>query len=71
MSRVIHREDYHAILLEAALAHGADLRLGQQVSKVDVELNQIYLSDGTIFTGDVIVGADGSSPNMIIARNRL
>jgi salicylate hydroxylase len=58
---VIHREDYHEILLEGARAHGAELRLGQQIVKVDVELNQVLMSDGTVLTGDVIVGADGSS----------
>jgi flavin-dependent dehydrogenase len=57
--RVIHRHDYHAILLDEAKRLGATVVLGQHVTKVDVAGDRVVTNDGTEWVGDVIVGADG------------
>lgn len=56
---VTHRADYQAILLESAVAAGASVRLGAEMVEIGFEETRVILSDGTIFSGDVIVGADG------------
>lgn len=57
--RVIHRSDYHQVLVDAATAAGAEIRLGAEVEDLDFNSASIWLSDGTIIHGDVIIGADG------------
>jgi hypothetical protein len=57
--RVIHRQDYHTILLEEAQRLGAVIRLNADVAKLDFERTQAILSGGEVISGDVIVGADG------------
>ena len=56
---VIHRHDYHAILLDEAKRLGATLVVGQHVTEVDVAGDRVVTKDGTEWVGDVIVGADG------------
>ncbi|KAI9041063.1 putative salicylate hydroxylase [Aspergillus affinis] len=56
---MIHRADYHAILLERAISLGAEIRLNASVEEVIFETPQVILADGSRITGDVIVGADG------------
>ena len=58
-SRVIHRQDYHAILLEEAARLGVEIKLNADVAKLDFEKTEVILSDGEVIQGDVIVGADG------------
>lgn len=57
---VIHRHDYHSILLEEATRLGTEIVLGQHVTKVDVSRDRVITADGTEWAGDVIVGADGT-----------
>ncbi|KAJ9608062.1 hypothetical protein H2200_007050 [Cladophialophora chaetospira] len=56
---LIHRHDYHAILLKEAQRLGAQIRLNADVTKLDFDRTEAILSDGDIIKGDVIVGADG------------
>ncbi|KAF2211245.1 hypothetical protein CERZMDRAFT_112698 [Cercospora zeae-maydis SCOH1-5] len=57
--RVIHREDYHAILLEEALRLGAKLQLDTQVEQVNASGTELIMADGSIMKADVVIGADG------------
>ncbi|KAJ0415093.1 hypothetical protein BJY00DRAFT_318190 [Aspergillus carlsbadensis] len=58
------RSRLHRALLEAATAStgpGApiELHLGAEVVSVDSQVARVELSDGRVFEGDVVVGADG------------
>ncbi|KAF7166261.1 hypothetical protein CNMCM5623_000018 [Aspergillus felis] len=55
---VIHRADYHQILLDKARDLGVEIRLGALVEKILVDDTAVTVGQETI-TGDVIVGADG------------
>jgi 2-polyprenyl-6-methoxyphenol hydroxylase-like FAD-dependent oxidoreductase len=58
---VIHRADYHTVLLDEALRLGADLRKNSEV--VDGNFSPpnpyVLLQTGEKVEGDVIIGADG------------
>ncbi len=58
---VIHRADYHTVLLNEALRLGADLRKNSEVVDGDFSPPKPYvlLQTGEKVEGDVIVGADG------------
>jgi NADPH-dependent 2,4-dienoyl-CoA reductase/sulfur reductase-like enzyme len=60
-SRVIHRHDYHAVLLKEARKLNAEIRLGVSVENIDFAQTLVQLGNGTVLKGDVIVGADGMS----------
>lgn len=60
IDRVAHREDYHAVLLDAARKVGAEIRLGSMVKTVNFETTEVILVDGSVVKGDIIVGADGT-----------
>ncbi|KAM3414233.1 hypothetical protein BST61_g10890 [Cercospora zeina] len=57
--RVIHREDYHAVLLEEALRLGAKLQLDAQVEQVNPSGTELTMVDGSIMKADIVIGADG------------
>jgi hypothetical protein len=60
---VIHRADYHRILLEEAIRLGAKMRMHAEV--VDIEFTDrptALLHTGERIQADVIVGADGKAP---------
>lgn len=57
--RLVHRADYHKVLLDAAVASGAYIRLGASVRDVDLTSTSVELDDGEKVFGDMIVGADG------------
>jgi 2-polyprenyl-6-methoxyphenol hydroxylase-like FAD-dependent oxidoreductase len=57
---VIHRHDYHSILLDEATRLGTEIVLGQHITKVDVSRDRVMTADGTEWAGDVIIGADGA-----------
>ncbi|KAJ9612792.1 hypothetical protein H2204_014897 [Knufia peltigerae] len=58
---VIHRADYHGVLLDETLRLGGALRLDAEVVEIDYEAErpQVVLHTGEVISGDVIVGADG------------
>ena len=60
---MIHRADYHGVLLDEATRLGAQLRLNAKV--VDIDINtagkpSVVLESGDLVVADVIVGADGT-----------
>lgn len=59
MYRVIHRADYHQVLLDAAVDAGAEIRLGSIVTNIDFEKTTVEVKGGQVMSADVIVGADG------------
>ncbi|KAF2011971.1 FAD/NAD(P)-binding domain-containing protein [Aaosphaeria arxii CBS 175.79] len=56
---VIHRQDYHGILLEEATRLGAAIRLGASVKNILTDRDTVVLEDGTELTANAIIGADG------------
>lgn len=64
---VIHRADYHAVLMEECARLGVDVKLGADVQDVDFEGTSVTLANGEIVAGDVIIGADGSVPSPFTA----
>ncbi|KIW96508.1 uncharacterized protein Z519_03577 [Cladophialophora bantiana CBS 173.52] len=56
---VIHRQDYHAILLDEATRLGAEIRLDANVTAIAFDRTEVILSSGEAIVGDVIIGADG------------
>jgi salicylate hydroxylase len=67
----VFRPDYHAILLEAAIEAGANLRRGCTVISYDVADGAVILESGERVKGDLIVGADGvkSIARKIVGQN--
>lgn len=59
---VVHRAHLHNALYEQAEALGVKMRLNSKVDEYDAETATITLSDGSVFQGDLVVAADGTSP---------
>lgn len=62
--QAIHRVDLHSQLAKLAVADlpgetPATLHLGAKISRIDVDSAKIELQGGSIFTGDLLIGADG------------
>jgi flavin-dependent dehydrogenase len=55
----IHRVEYHQVLLDEARQLGAKIDLDCDVIIVDTESPSATLASGQVYTGDVVVGADG------------
>ena len=51
-------------MLEEAQRLGVEIRLDCNVENLDFDHTQVVLANGERLSADVIVGADGSSPNM-------
>ncbi|KAF9890434.1 hypothetical protein FE257_005839 [Aspergillus nanangensis] len=56
---VIHRADYHRVLVQEAKRRGVHLRLSSRVESLDTVNTQALLANGEKVSADVIVGADG------------
>lgn len=56
---LVHRWDYQKVLLEAALANGAEVRFGQRVASVNPDDALVKLENGTMLSADLVIGADG------------
>lgn len=56
---LIHRGDLHKILLDRARDLGIEIRTNAFVSTVKEEVPMIILGDGSTYTADLIIGADG------------
>ncbi|KAJ5932592.1 hypothetical protein N7516_007081 [Penicillium verrucosum] len=56
---IIHRVDYHRILLDEAIRLGVDLQLGAEVKDIYTEEPAVLLADGRYISADVVIGADG------------
>ena len=58
---MIHRADYHQVLLDEAARLGATLRLDAEVVDIKTADNpHVVLQTGEVINADVIVGADGT-----------
>jgi len=57
----MHRADLQALLLEAVVAAGCDLRLGAEVVRIEQDAAEVRvgLSDGGQYAADLAIGADG------------
>lgn len=56
---LIHRADYQQILYDAAIKQGIEVKFGARVADVDPEAPLVTLEDGTLYSADLVVGADG------------
>ncbi|KAL4910566.1 hypothetical protein BDW74DRAFT_184446 [Aspergillus multicolor] len=56
---IIHRQDFHEVLLDEAVRLGVEIRLNAEVTDVIFETPEVLLADGERVAGDVIIGADG------------
>ncbi|MCJ1474684.1 hypothetical protein MMC13_003344 [Lambiella insularis] len=56
---VIHRADYQRLLGEAARAAGAEIEFDKRVQAIDAQSGTLTLVDGTSYSADLIIGADG------------
>ncbi|KAL1965536.1 hypothetical protein VTN77DRAFT_5619 [Rasamsonia byssochlamydoides] len=59
---VIHRVDYHKVLLEEARRLGAVIQLDSEVTAVDFDQTAVVLASQERIHADVIIGADGTFP---------
>lgn len=57
--RIIHREDFHRVLLDKATRLGAEIRINSEVTDIIFERPEVVLAGGQRVAGDVIIGADG------------
>ncbi|KIW19387.1 hypothetical protein PV08_03682 [Exophiala spinifera] len=56
---LIHRADYLDVLMNRLKELGVPIHLDSKVENVDFEAGKLYLANGKVATGDVIIGADG------------
>ena len=56
---LVHRADFHAVLVSAALALGVTIRLRATVATVDFSKPALVLTNGEVIQGDVVIAADG------------
>ncbi|ERT02257.1 salicylate hydroxylase [Sporothrix schenckii 1099-18] len=56
---MVHRADYHAVLLAKARELGVDVQASRRVDGYDWDAPAAILSDGTAVQGDLLVVADG------------
>ncbi|KAJ5541420.1 hypothetical protein N7494_006496 [Penicillium frequentans] len=56
---IIHRADYHQVLLEEAIRLGVKFQWGATVENVLTDGPEVILAGGERVSGDVVIGADG------------
>jgi flavin-dependent dehydrogenase len=56
---VIHRADYHEVLMNKTKELGVEVVLGAKVERTEFETGKAYLENGIVLKSDVIIGADG------------
>jgi len=59
-TRVLHREDYHRVLMDQASRIGVKIRLDSHVLSMSADGKSVALQNGLTMYADVVVGADGS-----------
>ncbi|KAL7272659.1 hypothetical protein RUND412_004531 [Rhizina undulata] len=55
----VHRADFHQAMVNKARDLGVKILLDSCVSKVDFETPAVHLTNSTVMTADLIIGADG------------
>lgn len=58
---VIHRAHFHSALCQKVQDMGIEIKLGARVVDYNPTEGSITLADGTIYTGDLVIAADGQS----------
>ena len=58
---MVHRADYHKVLLERALKLGVEIRSSSKVDGYDWDAPAAVLEDGSRVSGDLLIVADGKS----------
>ena len=67
---MIHRADYHRVLLDEAVRLGAEIRLNSKLVAIESsETPRVVLETGEVVHADVIVGADGMLLRDSLIRN--
>jgi 2-polyprenyl-6-methoxyphenol hydroxylase-like FAD-dependent oxidoreductase len=61
----MHRVEYHQVLLDEARRLGAKINLNCDVISVETDTPSVTLSSGKVYTGDVVVGADGKKNGFV------
>lgn len=56
---LIHRADYLELLYNAAVKLGTEVVLNARIESVDDASISVKLSDGRVYTADLVIGADG------------
>ena len=56
---VVHRAHFHDALHKLAVDLGVEVLVGSRVTGYDADAPSVALEDGTIYSADLIVGADG------------
>lgn len=56
---LMHRADLHAALLDAAHKAGVQILTDKRVDAYDMDAPSVTTADGVVYTGDLVVGADG------------
>ena len=57
--RVLHRADYHRLLMEECERLQVNIRTDADVAEIDFHRTQVFLKGGEAITSDAIIGADG------------
>lgn len=58
---MVHRADYHTVLLEKAKSLGVDIKSSSQVESYEWETQTAITTQGLKFSGDLLIVADGKS----------
>jgi len=56
---VVHRAHFHDALYSLALELGVDVKVASKVAKYDMDAPSVELADGSAYSADLIVVADG------------
>ncbi|KAJ5643811.1 uncharacterized protein N7484_006318, partial [Penicillium longicatenatum] len=56
---IIHRADYHQVLLQEAIRLGVKFQWGAAVEHILIDGPEVILAGGERVSGDVVIGADG------------
>ena len=62
---MVHRADYHTVLLQKAIDLGADIRNNSKVDLYDWDKPAVQLQTGEWIGGDVLIAADGMHLNIM------
>jgi salicylate hydroxylase len=63
---MVHRADYHSVLLNKALELGIEIYKKKKVVQYDWEKPAAHTADGSTYDADLIVVADGMALSIIL-----
>jgi 2-polyprenyl-6-methoxyphenol hydroxylase-like FAD-dependent oxidoreductase len=61
-----YRPDFQELFYQAALDAGARIEFGKKIAIVDIDTAAVLLEDGSTMSGDLVIGADGKMPLLLI-----